>query len=188
MENEKQRFVWLDLEMTGLDPIVCHIIEMATIITDGDLNVIAEGPSIAIHQPETVLAGMDEWCQKQHTQSGLVARVQESSIDISQAQSMTLDFIKQYVKPHHSPMCGNTIYQDRRFLYQWMPELEAYFHYRNLDVSTIKELAKVWAPDIYKGFEKKGAHLALDDIKESIAELQYYRTHFFHLDKSMQGS
>lgn len=187
MADAEQRFIWLDMEMTGLEPKTDHILEIATIVTDGQLNIIAEGPNIAVFQDDSVLDKMDEWCQKQHTKSGLVDKVKQSKITVDDAQKQTLDFIKEHVKPNVSPMCGNTIYQDRRFLYEWMPELEAYFHYRNLDVSTIKELAKIWAPDIYKGVTKKGMHLALDDIKESIAELQYYRDHFFKLEQSGKG-
>lgn len=187
MESKNQRFVWVDLEMTGLDPQVDHILEIATIITDGNLDLVAEGPNIAIYQPEMVLSTMGEWCTNQHTKSGLVARVKESKVSLQDAQRLTLDFIKQHVGERMSPMCGNTIYQDRRFLYQWMPELEAYFHYRNLDVSTIKELAKIWAPTVHKGIVKTGAHLALEDIKESIAELKFYRDNFFKLEIETTG-
>ncbi len=187
MESKSQRFIWVDLEMTGLEPQVDHILEIATIITDGNLELVAEGPNIAIYQPETVLSKMGEWCTNQHTKSGLVARVRESKISLQDAQCLTLDFIKQHVGERISPMCGNTIYQDRRFLYQWMPELEAYFHYRNLDVSTIKELAKIWAPTVHKGIVKTGTHLALEDIKESIAELKFYRDNFFKLEIESTG-
>lgn len=187
MENKNQRFIWVDLEMTGLDPQTDHILEMATIITDANLELVAEGPNIAIYQPETILSQMGEWCTNQHTKSGLVARVRESKISLQEAQKLTLDFIKQHVSEKMSPMCGNTIYQDRRFLFQWMPELEAYFHYRNLDVSTIKELAKIWAPTVHRGVVKTGTHLALEDIKESIAELKFYRDNFFKLEIETTG-
>lgn len=184
--NEKlSALIWIDLEMTGLDPLRDHIIEIATMVTDSKLNVIAEGPSLAIHQPPEVLALMDEWNQNQHGQSGLIARVKASKIALDVAESQTLDFLREYVAPKASPMCGNTICQDRRFLSRWMPKLEQYFHYRHLDVSTVKELAKMWAPDLYKGLNKAASHLALDDIKESIEELRYYRDRFFLLsDKS----
>lgn len=188
MQNTQQRLIWLDLEMTGLHPQRDQILEIATIITDGALRVIAEGPNLAIYQPEAVLNQMDDWCKVQHSKSGLVARVQESKISVGDAEKLTLDFIKQHVKPKESPMCGNTIYQDRRFLFQWMPELEAYFHYRNLDVSTVKELAKIWAPSVYNSLDKKGNHLALDDIKESIAELRHYHDHFFKCETQSQGN
>tara|TARA_R110002110_G_scaffold400317_1_gene616604 strand:+ start:19468 stop:20034 length:567 start_codon:yes stop_codon:yes gene_type:complete len=182
MNVKQERLIWIDLEMTGLDPQNDHIIEIACIVTDGNLEVVAQGPSIAIYQPDDVLAKMGEWCQTQHTKSGLVKRIQDSKISLEQAEAQTLEFLQQHVKPGVSPMCGNTICQDRRFLYTWMPKLEGFFHYRNLDVSSVKELAKIWAPDVAKGFLKKGAHLAMDDIVESIEELRYYREHFFKLE------
>ncbi len=181
MNIKQERLIWIDLEMTGLDPHNDHIIEIACIVTDGNLDVVAKGPSIAIYQPEDVLAKMDEWCQNQHTKSGLVKRIQESQISLEQAEAQTLEFLAQHVKPSVSPMCGNTICQDRRFLYTWMPKLEAFFHYRNLDVSSVKELAKIWAPEVAKGVHKKGSHLAMDDIVDSIEELRYYREHFFKI-------
>lgn len=167
--------VWIDLEMTGLDPARERIIEVATLITDGDLNVIAEGPVIAVHQPDSLLEGMDEWNQRTHGGSGLVARVQESEIDTREAERRTLEFLRVYVKPGSSPMCGNSVHQDRRFLEREMPDLLAFFHYRNLDVSTLKELARRWHPQALAGFEKRNVHLALDDIRESLAELAHYR-------------
>jgi oligoribonuclease len=163
--------------MTGLDTQNDVIIEIATIVTDGDLNILAEGPVMAVHQPDSILDNMDEWNTRQHGQSGLIERVKKSSIDEAQAEAATIEFLREYVPAKASPMCGNSICQDRRFLARCMPSLEDYFHYRNLDVSTLKELAKRWLPDILSGFNKKGAHLALDDIKESIEELQYYREH-----------
>ncbi len=181
MAQNPNHLIWIDLEMTGLDTRNDVIIEIATVVTDSELNIVAEGPVIAIHQSEERLAGMDEWNTRQHGQSGLVQRVRESRIDEAEAERQTLDFLRQYVPAKASPMCGNSICQDRRFLARCMPDLEDYFHYRNLDVSTIKELAKRWAPDVYKGFSKESSHLALDDIKDSIDELRYYRAHFFRL-------
>lgn len=173
--------IWIDLEMTGLDPEHNVIIEIATLVTDSELNVVAEGPAYAIHQPDAALAAMDEWNTKQHGESGLVARVKASAMSVAQAETDTLDFLQKYLKPQESPMCGNSIMLDRRFLLRYMPRLEAYFHYRNLDVSTVKELAKRWRPDIAAGLNKQGQHLAMADIKESIAELAYYREQFFRL-------
>lgn len=181
MPQDNNNLVWIDLEMTGLDTQQDVIIEIATIVTDSQLNILAEGPVIAIHQTDAVLARMDEWNQRQHGQSGLITRVKESAVNELQAQQQTLDFLRQYVPAKASPMCGNSICQDRRFLARCMPELENYFHYRNLDVSTLKELVKRWAPDLGKGLVKKAAHLALDDVRESIAELQYYREHFLRV-------
>jgi oligoribonuclease len=176
-----QNLIWIDLEMTGLTPETDRIIEMAAIVTDADLNLIAEGPVIAVHQPDSVLAQMDEWCTRQHGQSGLTERVRASRISEAEAEQMMLEFLAQHADKGSSPMCGNSIGQDRRFLYRYMPELEAFFHYRNLDVSTIKELVRRWKPALLDGFRKTGTHLALDDIRESIAELRYYREHFFRL-------
>ena len=175
MQN-KQNLIWIDLEMTGLDPDNDVIIEMATIITDSQLNTLAEGPVIAVHQRDELLDGMDEWNTRQHGGSGLTQRVRESKISTAEAEAMTLEFIKQWVPERSSPICGNSICQDRRFLYKRMPTLENYFHYRNLDVSTLKELAARWSPELK--FKKGSIHLALDDIRESIAELQFYREHF----------
>lgn len=173
--------VWIDLEMTGLDPERERIIEVATLITDNDLNLIAEGPIIAIYQPDTLLDTMDEWCTRTHGESGLTERVQQSGIGTAEAERQTLEFLKQYVAPGSSPMCGNSVHQDRRFLEREMPELLTFFHYRNLDVSTLKELAKRWNPGATAGFSKRNVHLAMDDIKESIAELAHYRNTFLRL-------
>ncbi|MCQ9731166.1 oligoribonuclease [Pseudomonas aeruginosa] len=180
MQNP-QNLIWIDLEMTGLDPDRDVIIEMATIVTDSDLNALAEGPVIAIHQPEEILAGMDEWNTRQHGQSGLTQRVRESTVSMAEAEAQTLAFLEQWVPKRSSPICGNSICQDRRFLYRHMPRLEGYFHYRNLDVSTLKELAARWAPQVRESFKKGNTHLALDDIRESIAELRHYRDHFIKL-------
>jgi len=173
--------IWIDLEMTGLDTDNDHIIEIATIVTDSDLNVLGEGPVFAVHQSDAILAGMDEWNTRQHGQSGLTERVRNSKTDLRAAELATIDFLRKHVPAGKSPMCGNSICQDRRFLAREMPELERFFHYRNLDVSTLKELAKRWRPDIAAGLVKGAAHLALDDIRESIAELKYYRDTFLKL-------
>jgi oligoribonuclease len=178
MVQNPDNLIWIDLEMTGLDTQTDAIIEIATIITDGELNILEEGPVLAIHQTDEVLNKMDEWNTNQHTKSGLVDRVRNSAVNETLAQQATLDFIDKYVPAKASPMCGNSICQDRRFLARCMPELEEYFHYRNLDVSTLKELTRRWAPNVFKGYTKDAAHLALDDIRESIAELKYYREHF----------
>ena len=178
MASKRDNLIWIDLEMTGLDTDNDKIIEIATLVTDKELNVLAEGPVLAVHQSDALLEGMDEWNTEHHNNSGLVARVKESRISEMQAQAQTLDFLKEHVEAGMSPMCGNSICQDRRFLANYMPELEAFFHYRNLDVSTLKELARRWKPEILPGFKKDNKHLALDDIRESIAELQYYREHF----------
>lgn len=174
--------IWIDLEMTGLEPESDSIIEIATIVTDSNLNVLAEGPVIAIHQPDAVIDGMDEWNTKHHGQSGLVDRVKASTYSAADAEAETIAFLKEYVPAGASPMCGNSICQDRRFMAREMKALEAYFHYRNLDVSTPKELMHRWRPELMAGFKKKGAHLALDDIRESIEELRYYRETFFKME------
>lgn len=176
--SAKDYLVWMDLEMTGLEPERDVIIEIATIVTDGDLNVIAEGPVMAVKQPQLLLDAMDEWNTKTHGESGLVKRVQESDTDARAAELKTIEFLKQYVEKGKSPLCGNSIHQDRRFLVKYMPELEAFFHYRNIDVSTVKELAKRWKPEVVESFKKSGSHQALDDIRESIAELKHYRQHW----------
>lgn len=179
MSQQAENLIWIDLEMTGLDPARDRIIEIATIVTDKHLNVLAEGPVFAIHQPEEILAGMDEWNTTQHGKSGLTERVRKSDVTPAQAERATLDFLAAHVPAGASPMCGNSICQDRRFLARLMPELERYFHYRNLDVSTLKELARRWAPEVARGYTKTSSHLALEDIRDSIAELVFYRDRLF---------
>ncbi|UQY36373.1 oligoribonuclease [Pseudomonas fulva] len=176
MQNP-ENLIWIDLEMTGLDPETDVIIEMATIVTDSELNVLAEGPVIAVHQSDERLAAMDEWNTRTHGESGLTQRVRDSKISQAEAEAQTIAFLERWVPKGKSPICGNSIGQDRRFLYKYMPALEAYFHYRYLDVSTLKILAERWAPGVKEGFVKTGTHQALDDIRESIAELRYYRQH-----------
>jgi oligoribonuclease len=175
------RLIWIDLEMTGLVPETDRIIEIATVVTDASLEVVAEGPVFAIRQPDAVLASMDEWNTRTHAASGLVARVKASGIDEAFAERSTIAFLAEHASPGRSPMCGNSVCQDRRFLARWMPALERYFHYRNLDVSTIKELARRWAPDVAAALAKESRHTALADVHESIAELRYYRTALFAL-------
>jgi oligoribonuclease len=175
--SNAENLIWIDLEMTGLVPETDDIIEIATIVTDKELNILEEGPAIAIHQEEHALARMDEWNQRQHGSSGLTERVRASRLSAADAEQQTLDFLARWVPGGASPMCGNSICQDRRFLARHMPRLEKFFHYRNLDVSTLKELARRWAPQLAAGFMKQGAHLALADIRESIRELQHYRAH-----------
>lgn len=178
MAQDAQHLIWIDLEMTGLNPDADLIIEIATVITDKDLNILAEGPALAVHQPDAALLAMDDWNQKHHGESGLVDRVRASKISAVEAEALTIAFLKDWVPENVSPMCGNTIGQDRRFLYRYMPKLEAYFHYRSIDVSTLKELASRWAPGLKDGFKKETRHEALADILESIEELRYYREHF----------
>lgn len=178
MKSDKN-LIWIDLEMTGLEPKEHKIIEIATVVTDSELNVLAEGPVFAIQTEQSELDKMDEWCVTHHGKSGLTGRVQESKTTMQQAEQATLEFLKQYVSEGKSPMCGNTICQDRRFMVEQMPELERYFHYRNLDVSTLKELARRWAPKIYQSHQKQAVHLALADIHESIDELKHYRQGLF---------
>lgn len=181
MAQDSNNLIWIDLEMTGLDTQNDLIIEIATVVTDARLNILAEGPVMAIHQSDEVLAKMDEWNTRQHGQSGLTERVKQSKVTESEAQQKTIEFLREYVPSNASPMCGNSICQDRRFLARCMPELESYFHYRNLDVSSLKELARRWAPEVYKSYDKQGTHLALDDIRDSIRELIHYREHFIKL-------
>lgn len=179
MTNNTTNLIWLDLEMTGLEVAHDKILEIATVVTDATLNIIAEGPVFAINQAELILSRMDNWNRKQHQASGLLTRVKLSTTKEKTAEAATLEFLAHHVPYGVSPLCGNSVWQDRRFLAEYMPELERYFHYRLIDVSTLKELARRWQPQLYAGFKKKSAHLALDDIKESIAELRYYREQLF---------
>jgi oligoribonuclease len=181
MSYAEDNLIWIDLEMTGLVPDTDRIIEIATLVTDKNLNVLAEGPVLAIHQADSLLNGMDEWNTRQHNQSGLVERVRSSQVDETRAEKDTLEFLAEYVPEGASPMCGNTICQDRRFLARYMPTLEAFFHYRHIDVSTLKELARRWAPEVAQGFTKESSHLAMDDIRDSLAELAYYRNTVFKI-------
>ena len=181
MKLHDENLVWIDMEMTGLDPETCVVMEIATIVTDKNLNILAQGPVIAIHQPDHILDNMDEWCVKTHGATGLTQRCRDSQYDVEQAANITIDFLKDYVPAGKSPLCGNTIGQDRRFLVKYMPTLEAYFHYRSIDVSTIKELTKRWKPEVLDDFTKKGVHLALDDIIESIDEMKFYRDKVFKI-------
>ena len=174
-----ENLVWMDLEMTGLDPETERVIEIATIITDSSLNIVEEGPVLVISQPQSLLDAMDEWNTTHHTASGLVDRIKSDGIPEAEAERLTLDFVQRHVKCREAPLCGNTIGQDRRFLVKYMSTLEDYLHYRSIDVSTIKELARRWAPKVHDGITKSGAHRAIDDIRESIAELKYYQEHFF---------
>ncbi|MEK7191112.1 MAG: oligoribonuclease [Pseudomonadota bacterium] len=171
--------IWIDLEMTGLNPETDRVIEVATIVTDSQLNVLAEGPILAVHQSDAILNGMDDWNKRTHAATGLIERVKLSNLSEVDVERLTIDFLCQYVAKNKSPMCGSSICQDRRFLARCMPELEAWFHYRNLDVSSIKELVHRWKPEIVSGLVKKNTHKAIDDIRESIEELKYYREHFF---------
>ncbi len=178
MPQDPNALVWIDLEMTGLNSDTDRIIEIATVITDSELNTVAQGPVLAVHQPDSVLGSMDEWNTRTHGESGLTQRVRESTLTEAEAERQTLEFIQQYVPKNKSPLCGNSICQDRRFMARGMPLLEAYLHYRNLDVSSVKELVKRWKPELCAGLVKKNTHKALDDILESIEELKYYREHF----------
>jgi oligoribonuclease len=179
---DNSRLIWIDLEMTGLDTVNDHIIEIATVVTDKELNVLAEGPVLAIHQPESILARMDDWNQRQHGGSGLIQRIRDSATTLASAEQQTLSFLSAWLDKGQSPMCGNSICQDRRFLAREMPALERFFHYRNLDVSTLKELARRWSPKVLEGLEKQSTHLALDDIHDSINELKHYRQHFIRVE------
>ncbi|MBX9295585.1 oligoribonuclease [Chromobacterium piscinae] len=178
MAQDTNNLIWLDMEMTGLNPDQDRIIEVAMIVTDSNLNVLAESPVLVIHQPDAILDGMDDWNKNTHGKSGLIEKVKNSTVNEAEAEQVLLDFMAQYIPERVTPMCGNTIHQDRRFMARWMPRLEAYFHYRNLDVSTLKELCKRWRPEIAKGVVKRGKHEALADILESIEEMRYYREHF----------
>lgn len=180
MKNN-QNLIWIDLEMTGLEPEQDRIIEIATVVTDAQLNILGEGPVFAVSQPKALIDGMDAWNTRQHNQSGLVKRIFETGVPEAEAEKKTIEFLKQFVDKGKSPMCGNSICQDRRFLYKYMPDLASFFHYRNLDVSTLKELAMRWQPQLLNGLTKESKHLALDDIKDSINELVYYREHFIKL-------
>ncbi len=182
MSSNDQRLIWIDLEMTGLDTDNDHIIEIATIVTDDHLNILAEGPTLTVHQSDKVLNAMDEWNTRQHGQSGLTERVRRSKLTARDAEQQTIEFLKKWVDSKKSPMCGNSICQDRRFMHREMPELEQFFHYRNLDVSSVKELAKRWRPEIMSGLKKQATHLAMDDIRDSISELKYYREYFFRVN------
>lgn len=178
---DNENLVWIDLEMTGLFPETDVVLEIATIVTDKNLNILAEGPVIAIHQPDSTLDNMDQWCVDVHGKSGLTARCKASTIDEQGAVKQTIEFLEKYVPKGVSPLCGNTIGQDRRFMVKYMPELNDYFHYRSIDVSTVKELIKRWKPEVLEGFDKKGSHQALDDIRESIGEMAYYRQQVFNI-------
>lgn len=186
MKNN-DNLIWIDLEMTGLEPEKERIIEIATIVTDAQLNILEEGPVIAVHQPVELLNAMDDWNTRQHNHSGLVKRVMESTIGEQAAEQLTIKFLEKYLDRGKSPMCGNTICQDRRFLYKYMPDLAVFFHYRNLDVSTLKELVRRWKPQLMSGLVKESKHLALDDIRDSIQELVYYRQHFINLTDTQHG-
>lgn len=181
MAQDPNNLIWIDLEMTGLNTDTDLIIEIATLVTDSNLNILEEGPVLAIHQSNEMLNGMDDWNTRQHGGSGLVERVRASMVNEIEAEQRTLEFLQKYVPRNKSPMCGNSICQDRRFLHRSMPDLEKYFHYRNLDVSTVKELARRWAPTLADGFSKNPAHLALEDIRDSVRELKYYREHFLKI-------
>jgi len=179
--QDSENLIWIDLEMTGLDTVYDYIIEIATIVTSSNLEIVEEGPVLAIFQSDDVLNKMDKWNRTQHRKSGLIDRVRNSNMNETEAEELTLEFLSKYVPQGKSPMCGNSICQDRRFLHRLMPRLEQYFHYRNLDVSTLKELARRWAPRVYNGVEKESTHLALNDIRDSINELKYYREHFIKI-------
>lgn len=180
--RNEMRLVWVDMEMTGLDPEKERIIELAAVVTEPDLTVVAESPVFVVHQSDEILAAMDKWNQSTHGKSGLIDKVKASTLNEEQAQARMIEFLSKYVPPGKSPLCGNSVSQDRRFMFRYMPELEKFFHYRTIDVSTLKELARRWRPALLKGFEKRSKHEALADIYESIDELRYYREHFIRLD------
>ena len=179
--DKQQTLIWIDMERTGLEPEQDRIIEVATLITDSDLNVLAEGPVLAVHQSDDVLDGMDEWNQRTHGESGLVERVRKSQLNEADVEAQTIAFLQRYAERGSSPMCGNSVHQDRRFMVKYMPSLADFFHYRNLDVSTVKELAKRWRPDVASSYKKQSTHQAMDDIRDSVNELKHYREHFFQL-------
>ncbi|HEY5995083.1 MAG TPA: oligoribonuclease [Gallionellaceae bacterium] len=181
MAQNQNHLVWLDMEMTGLNPDTDRIIEVAMVITDANLETVAESPVVVVHQPDSILDAMDNWNKSTHGKSGLIDKVKASRVDEAAAQALLLEFLKEYVPERASPMCGNSICQDRRFMARWMPQLEAWFHYRNLDVSTLKELAKRWKPEVASGIKKHGKHEALADIYESIEEMRHYRDNFLKL-------
>ena len=182
MAQDKNHLVWVDMEMTGLDPMRDRVIEVALVVTNNALEIVAEGPVLVIHQPDQVLEGMDDWNKGTHQRSGLIDRIRASTLTEMAAEEQLLEFLKAHVPVGESPMCGNSVCQDRRFMANYLPRLEQYFHYRNLDVSTLKELSKRWKPAVYSAFKKSGKHEALADILESIVELRHYRTHFIRLD------
>lgn len=181
MAQDQNNLIWLDMEMTGLNPETDRIIEVAMIATDSQLNILGQSPVLVIHQPDSVLDAMDDWNKNTHGKSGLIDKVKASTLTEAEAEAALLAFMADYVPARTTPMCGNTIHQDRRFMVRWMPQLEEYFHYRNLDVSTLKELCKRWKPEVARGVVKRGKHEALADIEESIEELKYYREHFIKL-------
>ena len=178
MAQDNNNLIWIDMEMSGLQPDTDRILELAAVVTDAELNVLAESPALVVHQSDAVLDGMDAWNKGTHGKSGLIDMVKASALGEQEAEARMIEFLKQYVPKNKSPMCGNSICQDRRFLARYMPDLEAWFHYRNLDVSSVKELIKRWKPELLTGYSKKNTHQAMDDIRESIEELQYYRKHF----------
>ncbi|WP_297453555.1 oligoribonuclease [Ferrovum sp.] len=182
MAQDKNHLVWVDMEMTGLDPMRDRVIEVALVVTNNALEVVAEGPVLVIHQPDEVLDAMDDWNKGTHQRSGLIDRIRASTLTEAEAEEQLVEFLKAHVPAGESPMCGNSVCQDRRFMANYLPRLEQYFHYRNLDVSTLKELSKRWKPAVYSAFKKSGKHEALADILESIDELRHYRTHFIRLD------
>ena len=188
MSQNQNHLIWLDMEMSGLDPEVCRVLEVAVVITDGDLNTVAEGPVLVIHQSDAVLDAMDQWNKNTHGKSGLIEKVKASTLTEDEASRQMIDFLAIYIAKGVSPLCGNSVHQDRRFMVRYMPKLEAYFHYRNLDVSTLKELAARWAPEVKKSFKKKTLHTALADVHESIDELKHYRDHFIKLPATVTVS